>query len=80
MSVDMTCRVGPNDQDKKLVTMKPPGLEQRGPLLSLVLFRWAALPLYSGVVGPFLIRGVWLPSRFGRCREPSILRCLGHNR
>jgi hypothetical protein len=33
-----------------------------GLLLALVLFRLVAPPLQSGVVGPYLILGVWIPS------------------
>jgi hypothetical protein len=56
--------------------------------LSLVLFRLAVPPLQPGAVGPYLVRGAWLPSRlllegvksylvFLRCNQwPEVLRYL----
>jgi hypothetical protein len=34
-----------------------------GKILTLVLFRLVGPPLQPGVVGPYLVRGVWFPSR-----------------
>jgi hypothetical protein len=44
--------------------IKHSGVKRRcGLLLGLVLFWLVALPIQLGVVGPYLVRGVWFPSR-----------------
>jgi hypothetical protein len=52
---------------------------KRGLLLRLDLFRLMAPPLQPGVVGLYLVRGVWFPS-ICRWKELIISKILGRNR
>jgi hypothetical protein len=38
------------------------GKRWRALLTGLILFRLVSPPLQAGVVGPYLVRGVWIPS------------------
>jgi hypothetical protein len=45
----------------------------------LVLFRLVISPLYPEAVGPYPVRGAWLPSHLPVERAESYLDFVGHN-